>query len=67
MSEVREYKVTVLAHTARAVRVKVDGLGIRPWLPRMKVALPETVHRGEQLTLAIPRWIIRNEIGEPDR
>ncbi len=60
------YTVTVMAETLRALRVKVEGLGITPWLPKSRVAIPDGVKRGDRLELEIPNWIIRSEIGEPD-
>lgn len=64
-SRTSPYRVKVLADSGKAVRVQVLGMGIRPWLPRSKVKLPDKVKCGDEIELHIPQWLIKNEIGEP--
>lgn len=66
MSEGGPYTVTFMAETRLAVRVKVDDLKIIVWLPKSKVDVPEGLNQGDTFEVDIPKWIIRNEIGEPD-
>lgn len=64
--EATRYTVKAEADSGRAVLVRIVGLGVKTWLPRSRVVLPEDVHAGDQFEVDIPNWIIRNEIGEPD-